>query len=673
MYKNGGELWFDGSSTGLTADNTGFNSDSFTIEFRLKMPVSIAENRSIVMNGANGGATGWGLRLTTADLALFEIYGATGGRQQFSLTGSNTILQDNDWHHVAITSDEPTGTIIGYMDGEITNSGLFTSWGSITSSYDVGIGYYNPGSTWYFTGYIAEVRYSDKVRTLNEIKTSYGAAKGWDLLYENDTVENDNWAMKITNAGSGGYVSGIWNTPVLDPNSAYTFHYTYKTFDANDDGRCYPRLYPSTNYPFTGDRIATDGEWVTRKNYFNSGSDSNYRIYFDVGANGEQAWIRNLEMRKVLSDPPQSDFSEDFSKGGKKKTISADLVPTNPTCEGTYTSGLAPNWTQAGTVTPTEQTGLTGSAQGFTSTVAANNGNVECLATPSALTGGKMYKISFYNKRISGSDTTHDILVVGGLAQTTVSVSDSWKFREVSWWQTADSGTDVDRIKFGMTTTAQTSVFAVDNIQIEEISNGDHAIFSGDLQETGLEHPYSFTYDGTDDYINYGTENYLGYDDFMMGGWIYVEDPDAINVVISKYDDAAERWYLYNQVKDLYFGCELNNNPAITSTNYDSIPTAGWYFLTGSVKRDVNTYLHINGVEVTSYNSQVAVSGLESDIDNLGEIHLGESNSNYLDGKIGDTFLIVFDGNDGRPDHLPIDYENWIRKFYNATEWKYNE
>lgn len=223
----------------------------------------------------------------------------------------------------------------------------------------------------------------------------------------------------------------------------------------------------------------------------------------------------------------------------------------------------------------------------------------------------------------------------------------------------------IDYVKIKKLDTAEITTF------VEDFSpNLYSGLMMSGMEDNQIAHPYAFAYNGTDQYINFGTDNYLGTDDFMMGGWIYIVDPDAINVVISKYDDLSERWYLYSQNQDILAGFELNNVPSDTSTSYNPI-TAGWHFYAVAVKRDVNTYLYLNGVEVSSYNSQEVVSSSDSDVLNTAEIHLGESNSNYLNGKIGDVFLSVFDGNGGRPDHLPINYENWIRRFYNYTKFKY--
>ena len=676
MYKNGGTLHFNGSSEGLQTVDSGieFVSDSFTIEARVKMPISTGTNRNIVMNGAGGGAVGWGLRLRTDDYPLLEIYGDAGGRQQFTLVGAATIMQDNDWHTIGVTADEPTGTIIGYMDGDPLYSGVFTSWSGINTYYPLSVGYYNPSNDWFFNGYISEIRYSDIVRTADEMKLSHGAAKGWTTLYNNDTVENDGWAMKITNAGTAGYVRGYWTTPILDPNSLYSFHYTYKTYDADDDGRAYPRLYPSTGYPLTGtdmNRIATDGLWLTRKNYFNCGTDTYFGIYFDVGNNGEQAWIRNIDMKK-LRGPINVDYAEDFSKGGRKETA---LDITNNIFESDVSGYTASpgsiewvsSWAgETGVLKMTEGTSL-----GYGTVIGSNN-DLDFDAGDIAHVKIRTYFPS------SNVDTTSLRFRFGSIEYCDVLPSDTTdEWVDIEWYHDLANDIASEEMRIysanstgNLATDLGADVFYISSIEISKVTNMVYGQFREDLHTDGAIHPYMFKYNGSDHYILYDNFNAdMHNTSWMAMAWINKSSTDSAQIgTIFGCANTDNRWQIrYDSspaLRVIMNDGTTTESDSYTFSTYDENIFVGFAY-------DASTetvHFFIDG----EFQASRDMSGL-SDPVTITQVHIGNYSSEYGKLYIGDAAVILFDGTEGRPDYLPNDYENWIAKFYNATEWKYKD
>jgi len=313
-----------------------------------------------------------------------------------------------------------------------------------------------------------------------------------------------------------------------------------------------------------GRSMGTKAGPILGPNIVSNGDFHDFTMENDANTKGHWIFDSNYD----AAEGGSGFIGQNWSEGAPVYSTGADIVPTNPTCEGDFTDGLAPDWTSAGTITPSEQEGLTGSAQGFTSSVIINNGNVECLASPSGLTGGKTYKLTFYNKRISGSDEIHKVCILGGLAGDyyEVAVSDEWTERTIIWTQAADSGSDTDRIKFGMSGNGQTSVFAVDGITVEEMSASNHLSVSTNLdidnQLAGSNPSYkdgnALAFDGVNDYMELtGTaadDFRPGTGNFTIEAWIKVPtDHSGTQVYISQGTAASGGFELFSTDSKVYF------------------------------------------------------------------------------------------------------------------------
>lgn len=108
---------------------------------------------------------------------------------------------------------------------------------------------------------------------------------------------------------------------------------------------------------------------------------------------------------------------------------------TNPTFEGTYTEGLAPSWIKSGTPTVTEETGVTGSAQGI------ENGSASNIVQQELSHAAKVwYRLTVSGKRVSGTNGVYARLlstIIGTstdvLSFTTTSfVSKSYVFKSIA-------------------------------------------------------------------------------------------------------------------------------------------------------------------------------------------------------------------------------------------------
>ena len=666
-YQNGGVLEFNGDDQHLqilAAQAEDFNpgDGSFTIEMWLKGDDT---SRAYIWNK------------TGTHRVSIRYYPDSGAGMLYFTTSDGIILNaavftpNNlpgvDWFHLAVVFNKSTGEAIAYKNAVPYSPIDISAWtGSCNPTGNLYIGAYAASNNT-FGGHMAEVRYSNVARSLSDIKKSYGMGK----IFRADSSTLDVASPHVNDSFRQAFGRTATNSGVILKNLTPDSDALYKiTFELdNPDSIVW-------FYNVVSSYIAIPAQSnITHVLYYKG--DNLDRVHFYSISTGDVSYVDNIKVHKVLTSPV-SNFAEDFSKGGKKLIPSTDLVPINPTCEGTYTSGRAPSWTQAGTITPTEEVGYKGgSAQGFTSLVVDHNGNIECLSNPSILTAGKFYKISFYNKLISGTYDLHTFEIEGGTTWIRVKATGTWTLREAYWYQATDSSYDADRIKFGMITTSITSVFAIDNIKIEEVSNGNHGFLKNNMGMDQPQDPYSFAYNGVDQQIEFGDVCNVGSSDFIIFLWIKTPATlSAIKYLLSKrFTTYADSWSTTTTATNkfaFYLIKSTGGNAILTAEK--TLLTDTWYFMACVANRNDNMYLYASTAtdfdtspDTTNISSWVGIS-----LSNTYDLLLGVYNNSYRwDGKVGDTGIIIFDGTAGRPSSLPSNYEDWITRFYNATKWKY--
>jgi hypothetical protein len=228
---------------------------------------------------------------------------------------------------------------------------------------------------------------------------------------------------------------------------------------------------------------------------------------------------------------------------------------------------------------------------------------------------------------------------------------------------------------------------AVDDVRIKKFDTAEITTYVEDfspnlysgLMMSGLEldqiaHPYAFVYDGVDQYIDFGDVNDLGADDFILWVWFKVADAGLSNYIFSKTQDGLYNWFLRVFADDLYFYAEANNVPNIyCQTDPNLISDDTWTMAALAVNRYSGCEYFLDGESVNTITNNFTIPPVN--INNGGDFNIGIYNgtTDSFDGLIGDTGIITFDGIGGRADSIPSDYENIIKRIYNATEWKYDE
>ncbi|MFD2600747.1 LamG-like jellyroll fold domain-containing protein [Flavobacterium suzhouense] len=163
-------LNFDGSADYVQTTYTGpQGAAARTVEAWVKVPTTNTSTLKYIVD--------WGTSTASTTAANKFALGILNQKLQFSLTTSTTVvvqgtttLNDNNWHHVAVTYDPlaSTNKILLYVDGVQDGAGTPTTAVNTDSGTAVRIGY-GVNSSGYFNGTIDEVRIWDVTRTAAEI------------------------------------------------------------------------------------------------------------------------------------------------------------------------------------------------------------------------------------------------------------------------------------------------------------------------------------------------------------------------------------------------------------------------------------------------------------------------------------------------------------------------
>jgi hypothetical protein len=125
-YRHGGySTYFDGSGDylQLSASNAwGFGNGAWTVEFWIKTTATDAD--AIAAFNSGSPYNGWSVRITSGLVKMFVGDGST--YEGFTTISGTTTVNDNDWHHVAVTSPSGSNTISCYVDGVLAGSHAFS-------------------------------------------------------------------------------------------------------------------------------------------------------------------------------------------------------------------------------------------------------------------------------------------------------------------------------------------------------------------------------------------------------------------------------------------------------------------------------------------------------------------------------------------------------------------
>jgi len=172
---------------------------------------------------STGENTGWNFRLTDSNNITGELgaFFRTGGSDPTINIGTNTSVNDNNWHLVGFTRDKTTGEIRFYVDGSMVysesrafsiapnNAPLTIGWNS-THLYPAGL----------FEGMIDELRIYNRVLAVSEIQA----------LYNEGNANQTTYLLTIDTMGTGaGTVTSTDNPQTINCGTDCTDTYAYGT------------------------------------------------------------------------------------------------------------------------------------------------------------------------------------------------------------------------------------------------------------------------------------------------------------------------------------------------------------------------------------------------------------------------------------------------------------
>jgi len=165
-----GALIFNGTSDYVQiSDSPKFDMKDFSVAAWIKFKTSISNARIVTQQAAT--FDGWGLSIVAnriTPVAQLDI------SNPFS---RGTALNDDTWHHVAMTRDTAKGIVTVWVDGVAVGTQTTAS----TATYDVAapITIGSNGGLWhFFPGKIDDVRIYGRTLTATEILAMYRAEKG---------------------------------------------------------------------------------------------------------------------------------------------------------------------------------------------------------------------------------------------------------------------------------------------------------------------------------------------------------------------------------------------------------------------------------------------------------------------------------------------------------------
>ncbi len=222
-----------------------------------------------IKTAANGEIVGWGNNVGTERVEFrvseyrLRVEHGSGNRQ------GNTVVSDNQWHHVALTVEENSTIsypqVILYVDGEDdTRTGTDVDAFNIVENFDLSIARQYNGANRWFIGLIDEVRVYDRVLSAEEIQALAVPPVAHKPVPANGAIHSDTWISIDFSAGLDAashdvYFSENPEDVSSGAEAAFLGNQTDTNFVVGIADFPYPDgLAPGTTYYWRVDEVETD-------------------------------------------------------------------------------------------------------------------------------------------------------------------------------------------------------------------------------------------------------------------------------------------------------------------------------------------------------------------------------------------------------------------------------
>ena len=221
-----------------------------------------------IKTSANGEIVGWGNNSST-ERVEFRINEYRLRVEHPNNRQGNTVVSDNQWHHVALTVQENSTMsypqVILYVDGEDdTISGTNSNAFNIVENFDLAIGRrYNNNNRW-FIGLMDEVRVYDRALSAEEVSNLAIPPMANKPVPADGAVHSDTWVSIDFSPGGGAVSHDVYfGDNFADVNAgaenAFLGNQTDTNFVVGFDPFPYPEgLVPGTTYYWRIDEVKAD-------------------------------------------------------------------------------------------------------------------------------------------------------------------------------------------------------------------------------------------------------------------------------------------------------------------------------------------------------------------------------------------------------------------------------
>lgn len=159
-------IYFDGSDDFITtaaSNDWGFGTGAYTIEFWYRG--TDTDGDVISAFDPSSPYAGWSVRITNG-LVYYYVHNGSSGTA-YTQVGGTRVVNDGYWHHIALTSENGSSTVICYINGTRVGSSTMSNLHPSTTGYALRVGAATNASSTHWrptAGYVSNVRLSNVVR-----------------------------------------------------------------------------------------------------------------------------------------------------------------------------------------------------------------------------------------------------------------------------------------------------------------------------------------------------------------------------------------------------------------------------------------------------------------------------------------------------------------------------
>jgi len=636
-YQGGRALNFPGVNECLyipAAQAADFNpgTGDFGVEFWIyidpnNMPTSVI----YLINKGYWSSAGWATRWNGGAFEIITSSASSTNLSGFSASLTTLGIISAGWYYMAFFWDRDLEMQI-WVNGVKKANGYTIGGNDITTDIsntkNLYIGSYS--STFGFNVFpLAAIRYSNIARTVQEIKKSYGLAKGWTWDGVG-SVSNSNFSQVVSGGG--------------------TITQTVSTLSGN--------LYKK--------EVTTDG---TESIFYLN--ETNHVISLGNGTHD------NISIRPVLNAQSIPNFVEDFSQGGA--VYGDELIINGDMGLDSNSDGLSDNWINYNNrliVSRVTGNGFSGYAQ-----------RGETINPGSLQIQGFFQDIS-----VNDNDLVRIKVKYRSSNNIIVSNPQSNLFRDINTYiLPANTGDAIEHTFYAYINPSRTTNFLIfryytqtvglwmeiDDVSVQKVSNGNHGLTAGSLEADQPAHPAAFKFNGIDQYVDFGDVADIRTFDAIFFVWLNFNysGTNYMSILAHSGLSGISAYHGYriltgNSKDNIYlsiYNDSVNKSEGIISTS--NIGDNNYHLLAVAINRNDFANVYLDGV----YTGQLDVSTVKNyDINSDQNLRIGYTSNGantYFNGDIGIAGIYIFDGQNGAPSSLPADYEQSIIKtIYNNTK-----